>query len=213
MKPITQFNFREIVGQFIMVKIDNFNPDYQYYVGYCYIDPQFGISVRICGAVVEDGIKEIPDGIITVRCTENMDVEIYNNITEDMHRIAEAINELYVPDWIIAVRAKEEYDPYRDRIYVDDLLIPIGTYTNKEIQFEPLWIKPYAIINGTLYGKTIESGKVVEKDTEVAIMDRASFGKLFEEISDVLGIDQNLAMFLERSIPKEETDEIQEETT
>jgi len=203
MKPINEYNFREIVGHFIKIKTD----DNKYIIGYCYIDTQCGMCIKCYGIVADDKMTILPFGLTTIRCTVDMVVEVYDDVTEDMNKLANAVEESYTPDWIVAVRNNKNLDPYRAKFFVDDLLIPVGTYVDGEIRFESLWVRPFSVDDDILYGKTIESGNDVDGDIDIAIMDRSSLGKLFEEVSDVLGFDQSLMTFLKESIPKEEIDE------
>ena len=204
MKPINEYNFREIVGHFVKIKTD----DHKYTIGYCYVDMQCGMCIKCYEIVTDDKVATIlPFGITTIRCTEDMEVEIYDDVTEDMNKLANAVDEIYTPYWIAAARNNKNLDPYRHKFYVDDLLIPVGTYVDGEIHFESLWVRTLSIDGGILYGRTIEGGNDIDEGIDVAIMDRPSLGKLFEEVSDVLGFDQSLMTFLKESIPKEEIDE------
>ena len=72
MKPINEYNFREIVGHFVKIKTD----DNKYIIGYCYVDTQCGMCIKCYGIVADDKMTILPFGLTTIRCAEDMEVEV-----------------------------------------------------------------------------------------------------------------------------------------
>lgn len=170
MKPISEYGFREIVGKFVVVQIKLDTSNCDSYIGYCYIDIEQGMSIKILGALATE-INISDTEVITLRCSKELNVEIYSGeITKDMQELADAIEKTYTPSWIHIARDNKEYDPYRDIIFPDDLLIPVRTKIDGEGYEELIWVRPVRFYNNRLYGITIEDGQWVPRDTVLVIL-------------------------------------------
>lgn len=187
MKPISEYNFREIIGHFVIIESDIINPDYNKFIGYCYIDTEAGMSIKIYGALVNNIINKFENEMTILRCSEKFYVEVWDNITEDMQRFAESIEHIYTPKWISVIRDDIQYDPYRDVIYPDDLLIPVRDIVDGEGYEELLWVRPIEILNDKLYGITIENGKWIKSNTIVVIFNASEY----IENRDIIGATIN----------------------
>ena len=87
---------------------------------------------------------------------------------------AKFIEENYTPEWIGPVRENPVYDPYRDKAFPDDLLIPVHSLVEEEGELlnvsELLWVRPIILDDDKLLGITIEPGKHFEQGTQVMIV-------------------------------------------
>ena len=165
MKNITEYSFRDIAGHFLKMKFaDGMNfldPAFKEYVAYGYIDTEAGMTLEIIGGFKDGEIHRDPTSSNKVRFSDNILVEPYENPDEEMLEWAKIIEDNYTPDWIGPVRADEKYDPYRDKAFPDDMLIPINTIVDGERITELLWIRPGTIHEDMLLGMTIEPGRVI----------------------------------------------------
>lgn len=179
MKPISEYNFREIMDNFVILDTSDYQNsflEYKTYIAYCYIDIEKGVSFSLYGRYEDGNIFEMKDHIVTLRYSEKLNLEIYNSLDEKMVQYAARMKELYtMPDWIDDVRKDARYDRYRDKAFPDDMLLSIRTPKNNtdnnfdQIE-EALWVRPISMLdNGELIGITIEDGKYIEKNSMVWI--------------------------------------------
>ena len=179
MKPITEYDFREIADRFVVLNIPNYlapSLECKNYIAYCYIDIERGISFVLYGEYKDGNVYEIKNGMTTLRYSKELNLEIYNSPNEKMTQYATRMKELYtMPDWINDVRANTKYDPYRDKAFPDDMILTIRTPkdnsgTNFDQIEEVLWVRPISILdNGELIGITIEDGSYIKNNTMVWI--------------------------------------------
>lgn len=177
MKPISEYNFREIVGQFVMLRGISIDPAYDEYLAYCYVDQEKGMSFRILGMYSLKDSKVIVDEVIILRYNTDIQLEIFNCPGDSLLKIAKEIDQNYTTDIINTIRDIPKYDPYRDKIFPDDLFLLTFISVNDEIKVEPLWIRPFEKRDENIYGKIIEQGTNIPKETQVVIVDRELFFK------------------------------------
>ena len=189
MKSITEYSFRDIVGKFVkahfpkgiryfsMIHSEGERPklaDFDEYIAYVYIDTSAGMTFEIIGGYSEGRIFKDPTSSNKVRYGDDIMLEIFDDPDEEMNDTAKFIEENYTPDWILPMRENTIYDPYRDKAFPDDLLIPIHSISEEDgMQFdvsELLWVRPNCLYEGNLIGETIESGKNFERGTQVLIV-------------------------------------------
>jgi len=194
MKKITDFSFRDIVGKYVLIsderKMIDRDLGYEEYVAYCYIDVDRGISFKVYAGIKDGNIDFIyydnpySTKSITLRYSAVGKLEVYNSVTADMEKQASEIESIYTPEWIVktGIRDDLDFDPFRDKVYPDDLLIPVHTLKNGKQIREDLWVRPTRIYEHRLVGKTIESGKVISCGEELAIL------KSGEEKCPVFGV-------------------------
>lgn len=170
MKPIVEYNFRDIVDRFVIIKNDFLERKYKCpVIAYCYIDYQEGISFREFGLYKEDGIETNEKQVVVSRYTDNLELGFFDSPTEEMENFALDINE-HTPEWLISLRQKKEFDKYRSKAFPDDILIPVRHITEeKEFVEELLWVRPVRYERDILTGLTIESGKKIQKGSLVII--------------------------------------------
>lgn len=177
MKPISEYNFREIVGHFVMLKGISIDSAYDEYLAYCYVDQEKGISFRILGMYGPEDSKAIVNETIILRYNTNILLELFNEAGPSLLKTADSIDQNYNTEIINITREMYKYDIYRDKIFPDDLFLLTFILIKDEIKIEPLWIRPFKIMGDNVYGKTIEQGKDIFEGTEVVIMDKELFFK------------------------------------
>ncbi len=181
MKIIAEYSFRDLVGHFFKMRfIDGRrlpDCDYDEYIIYGYIDVEAGITLEVIGGNKDGKLYRDPGSSTKIRYSEYIELEPYENPDKDMLNVADFIEENYTPDWIGPVREDERFDPYRDKVFPDDLLIPVNTIIDGERVHELLWIRPETIHRDMLLGMTIEPGRVIEQSTVAVIV----------QISDYIG--------------------------
>lgn len=171
MKPISEYNFREIVGQFVIIydETDLISSKYNSFVAYCYIDIDAGMSFKIYGGLKNDEIFDI-NKIITIRYSDELIIETYDILTDDMESFALAIDRVYTPNWIINLRDDTDFDSYRDTQFPDDIIIPVLTDYNDPSKGEYLWVRPVELQNNRIIVKTIEDGKIIPKGLQALLI-------------------------------------------
>ena len=172
MKPISEYNFREIVGKFVILQVDNpqaIDPNYDLFVAYCYIDMDVGISFKIYGGYTNNKIDTFSTKAITLRYFENIKLDLYELITDEMKEYSKNIENIYTPNWILSVREKTFLDEIRSKQFPDDILVPCRTIIDGKQVEELLWIRPTEIFDNYLIAKSIEDGKNILKGEEVAV--------------------------------------------
>lgn len=178
MKPIAEYHFREIVGEFVKMRFPggrNFvNPDFEEFIAYVYIDTEAGMTLEIIGAYKDGQVIKDPTSSNKLRYSEDIMLELYDNSDEEMLDKARFIEENYTPDWIGPLRESAVIDPYRDKAFPDDMLIPVHSLEEKDGEYrgiaELLWVRPIYSQDDKLFGITIESGKYFEQGTIVTIV-------------------------------------------
>lgn len=174
MKSISEYNFREIVGKFVEIqfpKDKNFiDPKYEKFIAYTYIDIDAGISFRIYGGLINDEVNIFEDTITTVRYSPDMMIAEYEILTDEMEIFAERIDRNYSTDWINVIRDDTDFDPYRDKIFPDDMIIPVlMDYDNPEKE-ETLWVRPVRIQKNRIVVETIENGTAIPKGLQLLLV-------------------------------------------
>ncbi len=181
MKNILEYSFRDLVGHYFRMRFSNGrrlpDSDYDELITYGYIDVEAGITLEVIGGYKDGNLYRDPGSSTKIRYNEYIELEPYDDPDDEMIEVANFIEEHYTPDWIGPVRADERFDPYRDIVFPDDLLIPINTIIDGERVHELLWIRPETIHRDMLLGMTIEPGRVIEQSTVAVIL----------QISDYIG--------------------------
>lgn len=177
MKPITEYNFREIVGHFVKLYYPQgkcfIDPNCEEYIAYVYIDMQIGITLEIIGGFMDGRIRKNESVSNKIRYSEDIILELYDNLDDEMLKTAEYIKENYTPDWIVPVRENPAFDPYRNKRFPDELHIPVHSLKEQDGKLmnisEVLRIHPVCTNEGHLYGTTKESGLYFERGTLVVV--------------------------------------------
>lgn len=208
MKPISEYNFREIVGKFVFFENKKINPEYGKCVGYCYIDNEAGISINVFGKIMaNDDIEIISDAMYTIRYSPDFIIDVSSETNEDeiFKELKNKFNAVYNSGNITEIRNITDLDPYRDNKFPDDLLLTTATLYENKIYFESLWIRTEHIDkDGNIFGKTIENGKKILKDSIVTIIDNKILGgKEVFDLPDIIAIDQKVANYLVEKIQEE----------
>lgn len=207
MKPISEYNFREIVGEYLIVENTSIDPNHNKYIGYCYIDTEAGISIRIVGKYIEEEhvVELSVDKLYIFRYDSDMMIEIFNGTNEALDAIKDNIDAIYMRTGIESLRDNIEYDPYRDKQFPDDMLLVVATLIENNIEFELLWVRPLEINeNGNVFGQTIEGGRIISEGTNIAIMNSKILGgKEIFDLPNIIAIDQNVANYLAEKIQEE----------
>jgi len=208
MKPITEYNFREIMDRFVIINIpnvENLDLEYENYVAYCYIDTENGISFSVYGGYKDGNIYKMNNGLLIIRYSDSFKLEIYNSPTEEMNQRASQMKELYtMSDWIEKVRLDTRYDRYRDNAFPDDMLLIVRTpkdasYDNYDQIEEVLWTRPISILNnGDLIGITIEDGAYIKKNSIVWIWENT------DEDNTIVAVTEDWINMLNKYSEKEE---------
>jgi len=207
MKPISEYNFRDIVGKFVMISGVVINPDFTEYLAYCYIDEEKGLSFKILGMYSAEDSKVVVDEIIILRYNNDIQLELFSATNETLLNEAKRVDDIYTSEDLKKIRNIERYDPYRDNVFPDDLLLLSFITQDDEIKSEPIWIHTNRILDDNVYGVTIEDGKYFSKDTEVAIINKELlFGNAQVNIPDVIALDFSTV----DKLHKEVTNDIQE---
>ena len=179
MKLITEYSFRDILGHFVKIQFPkgrNFiDPECDEFIAYVYVDTEAGMTLEIIGGYKDGQVRRYPTSSNKVRYSDDIVLELYDNPDDEMLETAKFIEENYTPDWIGPVRDDERYDPYRDKVFPDDLLIPINTIIDGEREHELLWVRPVQIRDSNLLGITIEPGQVIENNSLVMIVEISDF--------------------------------------
>jgi hypothetical protein len=164
MKPISEYNFREIVGRYVEIQ----TPDsIKEMVGgkdtvkaFCYIDQQTGISLR----VIED-----TNALIILRYNENYMVKPL-----EIHEIPIAEADSYHSDEGLTVEQRKLrnaliLDPYRDNQFPDDVLI--NTYSNPpEEDMKSVWMRPTGVKENVIIATALENVDLIEEGDELCIL-------------------------------------------
>lgn len=203
MKPISEYNFREIVGQFVMLQGVSVSPAYDKYLAYCYIDQEKGMSFRILGMYSLEDSKVVVDELIILRYNTDIRLEIFDCPGDSLLKIAKEIDQNYNTEIINSIRNISEYDPYRDKIFPDDLFLLTFALVNDEVKVEPLWIHPFEKLDDNVYGEIIEQGENISKGTQVVIMNKELFFK--DQNKDVPSVFALTFDVVERILKEEET--------
>lgn len=210
MKPISEYNFREIVGKFVQFKSNNLEFEYDKYIGYCYIDPSAGISIRVLSAIVGSETKALHDISIILRYDPDMNIDIYITPDEYMVQQKSFIDNIYSNNLLEALRNRTELDPYRKSTqYPDDLLLQIATYIHRKIEFETLWVRLVQIdSDGNIFAKVIEDGMFFGIGTDVAIVNNKFLGgsNVFD-LANIIAVDKYVVDYI---IKKGRLNDIQE---
>ena len=178
MKPITEYSFREIVGHFVKMQFPqgrNFiDPECEDFIAYVYIDTEAGMTLEIIGAYKDGRVHMDPTSSNKLRYSDDIILELYDDPNEEMLETAEFIEESYTPDWIGPLRDDTAFDPYRDKVFPDDMLIPVHSLEEKDGEYEGiaelLWVRPIHAEGDKLFAVTIEPGKYFEQGTTVTIV-------------------------------------------
>jgi len=173
MKPIGEYNFREIVGKFVILQVDNpqiIDPNYDLFIAYCYIDMEAGISFSVYGGYKEEQIDIFKTKTIIIRYSENIKLKIYELITDEMKEYAENIENIYTPDWITSIRNNKDLDKVRSEQFPDDILVPCQTVVDDKQVGEYLWVRPIGISDDFLIAKSIEDGEKISKNEEFIVL-------------------------------------------
>lgn len=178
MKLITEYSFRDIVGHFVKVRFPkgrNFiDPEFEEFIAYVYIDTEAGMTLEIIGGYKDGRVFRDPTSSNKLRYSDDIVMELYENPDAEMLEEAKFIEENYTPEWIGPVRENPVYDPYRDKAFPDDLLIPVHSLVEEEGELlnvsELLWVRPIILDDDKLLGITIEPGKHFEQGTQVMIV-------------------------------------------
>lgn len=211
MKPISEYNFRDIVGKFVRFKSNSLGLKYDEYIGYCYIDPNAGISIRVLSAIIENKAKALYDISIVLRYDSNMNIDIYTTPDKYMAQQKSFIDNIYSNNLLESLRNRTELDPYRKSAqYPDDIFIRCMTFQDNKIQSDDLWIKLDDFDDNNIFGTTIEGGKYINKDVRIWIMNSNIFkNDSVNELGSFVGMDLNIIFMLQDQI-KEVTNDIQE---
>ena len=172
MKPISEYNFREIVGHFTLIQGVIIDPQYDKYLGYCYIDQGEGISFRILSMINDNSVKDTYDEFVILRYNKEIELDIYEPSDTIVRSLTNKIDEIYKSNINSFYRDKREYDPYRDKVFPDDLLLLTFITVNDKIESEPIWIRPSKTIEDNVIGITIEDGKYIHRNTQVIILNK-----------------------------------------
>ena len=178
MKLITEYSFRDIVGHFVKMRFPkgrNFiDPEFEEFIAYVYIDTEAGMTLEIIGGYKDGRVFRDPTSSNKLRYSDDIVMELYENPDAEMLEEAKFIEENYTPEWIGPVRENPVYDPYRDKAFPDDLLIPVHSLVEEEGELlnvsELLWVRPIILDDDKLLGITIEPGKHFEQGTQVMIV-------------------------------------------
>jgi hypothetical protein len=172
MKPISEYNFREIVGKQVKLTIKNpsiIDPDYDVFVGLCYADIEAGISFHIYGGIKDEEFALLNSCIATLRYSDDINLELYKITDEGILDSDLNFLSIYHPYWIKKMRDDTDYDPFRSKQFPDDLLLPTQTIIDNKAVGEYLWIRPVKMGEDCVIGTTIENGNIIPIDTKVAI--------------------------------------------
>jgi len=179
MKLITEYSFRDIVGHFVKMQFPKgrnalIDPEYDEFIAYVYIDTEAGMTLEIIGGYKDGQVRRDPTSSNKVRYSDDIVLELYDNPDDEMLETAKFIEENYTPDWIGPVRENPMYDPYRDKAFPDDMLIPVHTLKEEDGELvntaELLWVRPVLADGEKLFGITIEPGEFFEQETQVAVV-------------------------------------------
>ena len=178
MKRITEYSFRDIVGHFVKMQFPNgrnhIDPECDDFIAYVYIDTEAGMTLEIIGGYKDGQVRRDPTSFNKLRYSDDIVLELYDEPDDEMIETAKFIEEHYTPDWIKPVRENPMYDPYRDKAFPDDMLIPVHSLVEEDGELvniaELLWVRPVHLSGENLFGITIEPGKYFEQGTQVAIV-------------------------------------------
>ena len=83
MKNITEYNFRELVGQFVKMKFSDGrafpDPDFEEYVAYGYVDLDAGMTFEVIGGYKDGKIYTNPTSSNKIRYSEDLELEPYDD--------------------------------------------------------------------------------------------------------------------------------------
>ena len=204
MKPITEYNFREICEQFVKIEppigVGNLLNNPEYLIAFGYIDPVVGTSFQVLGVMNNNEITEIKD-VITLRYSENYVLEPmkYEEMPSSMILTGSNIrlkSRESKSDNQLAFRYIEDFDPYRDNQFPDDIFIPV--YKNIKLEKIYIWVTPIKIMeDGTVITISLEHDGNISEGDEICI------GR---EEDGIIGIPKIL---LDNLVEEETTDENQ----
>ncbi len=215
MKPISEYNFREIVGHFVIMNSQTIpfqNSNTGKVIAYCYIDPTAGISFNLYGDFEDNNI--IPykheDSLMILRYFEKIELDVYKGIcTDDMMNYAKTIDEAYTPEWGNILN-EESLDKYRDKVYPYDMLMLVASLVDNNLKLESLWVHPTYYDEGktSIMCRTIEEGAYIKEGTDVAIMsNKVLGGNELMDLPDMIGVTPELITYIFRKINKGEINE------
>lgn len=172
MKPISEYNFREIVGKYVRFKITDpsiIDPNYDEFMAFCYADIDQGISLNVWGGIKNNEFYISHNCGVTLRYSDDIVLDMYEMTDENIMQYDLAVYERHTPYWIEKIREDTDYDLFRSKQFPDDLLLPTQTIINNENVGESIWIRPCRIKEDCLIGRTIEEGNIIHINEEVFI--------------------------------------------
>ena len=167
MKPISEYNFREIVGKFVKIatpeNIKEIVGDTETVEAVGYIDSQGGICFQIVNSNIDSFIilKYDKSYMLEPIDTPADKKDILENIINISHKDVSAEKLLF--------RAIELLDPYRDNQFPDDVLIQ--TYANPPSkELFSVWMSPIGIEDKIIIATAIENVECVNVGDKLCIL-------------------------------------------
>lgn len=178
MKPIDDYNFREICEKTVKMEIPEAlktlldNSEYMVAVGY--IDSEHGISFQVVGVINEDKVSAFTKRKLTLRYDSSYVLEPFGleQLSPDMtvtvsSIISSARNS--VSHMAITFRCMDILDPYRDNKYPDDIILP--SYSDPpKLDAHSIWMKPDRIEDEMIIAKAIEKRDTISVGDEMCIL-------------------------------------------
>ena len=168
MKSIAEYNFRDIVGKYVVLQFKFLVPGHEFFVAYCYIDNDENKDVEAYDAITlsvlgtydnEEYERLISQRITLTYCNELM-IELYDReLNPDMRKWKRQIDRAYKPSSILKeLRDCTYIDPYRDKARPDWLNIPVITRFGSDVCEEKLPVKLLELTGESMVGMVIKEG-------------------------------------------------------
>lgn len=193
MQKAKEYNYRDIVGKFVIIETPFFIPGHKRLLAYCYItddpgldDEEFDtIMFNVLGTYDEDKYeKEIH---IQARTTyyDDLMVEIYDgDLNQDMVEFKKMFDEAFSPrEGVKALREDVMLDPFREKNRPDYVNIPVLVMTDGQPDTKEYRIKLLDLSEDWLVGVNFSGDDHVNENDLVLIKKHEDFDDGFIGVS------------------------------
>ena len=168
MKNITEYNFRDIVGKYVVLQCKFLVPGHEFFIAYCYIDidgnkdveAYDAITLSVLGTYDNEVYERLISHQITLTYCPELMIEIYDRkLNQDMRKWKKQLDRAYKPSSILKeLRDCTYIDSYRDAARPDWLNIPVITRFGNDVCEEILPVKLLELTGESMVGMVIKEG-------------------------------------------------------
>lgn len=170
-KPITEWHFRKLVGNYVV--LESLGPKMSYYrkvlggttenvlLTYCYIDHMAGITFEVLSLGTRNADRflsfgdTVSDTNLKIRYSEdliNVSPQAYNIAFYKYYDRVKMIDEAYSTDALLNLRKFDYIDSSRHEVFPDDVGV---IFYVEGCRPERIWVRMEDIIDGQIYGTVL----------------------------------------------------------